>query len=113
MNNTANTTATKKPYELKANTKEIYIDIESCCTTANEKKALEMYYQYFQDNDKYTELEINLDELIDNILKEKYGDYITNELNNDISQISGLNEIVGFIKGYIYAVQHLKTALLI
>ena len=105
MSNTANTTATKKPYELNANTKEIYIDIESCCTTANEKKALEMYYQYFQDNDKYTELEINLDELIDNILREKYGDYITNELNNDISQINGFDEIVGFIKGYIYAHQ--------
>ena len=95
------------------NTKEIYIDIESCCTTSAEKKALEMYYQYFQNNNKSTELDGNFDKLIDNILKEKYGDYITNELNNDISQISGLNEIVGFIKGYIYAVQHLKTALLI
>lgn len=89
------------------------IDIEVCCTTPTEKKALAQYYKYCQENGNSTELETKLNELIDGVMYKKYGNNITDDLNEDINSIEGLNEITGFIKGYIYAIEQLKAVLLV
>ena len=73
------------------------VDIQSYCTTDAEKKAYELFYQFFEERN-FTELETRVFSRIDTIIRNKHGDGVADALSDDIDYIKELCLTLGFIE---------------